>query len=212
LRILDLFCKAGGAAMGYSRAFPDAEIVGIDHEPQPRYPFTFVREDAYSVLRDQAWCASFDLIHASPPCQRYSIAGRIHGSGHHPNLVPTVRYRLQKVGRPWIIENVPGAPLHDPVMVCGLALNLGVKRHRLFESNMPLRGTTCPKGHPGVWVSVFGHAVKGRGTRDSRPDHGRGHASDAMDIDWMTLDELSEAVPPAYTHFIGSQIDYLDTW
>lgn len=207
MRILDLFCKAGGAAAGYARAFPGAEIVGVDHAPQPRYPFTFVREDVYSVLRDVAWCQSFDLIHASPPCQRYSIANRIHG-GLHPNLVPTVRYRLGKVGRPWIIENVPGAPLIDPVVVCGLALHLGVKRHRLFESNMPLRGTVCPKGHPGQWVTVFGHAVKGR----RATDHGRAVAGAAMGIDWMTLDELSEAVPPAYTHFLGSQIDYLDTW
>jgi DNA (cytosine-5)-methyltransferase 1 len=210
LRVLDLFCGAGGASAGYRRSFPACEIIGVDNSPQPRYPYTFLKEDAYAALRDVEWCRTFDLIHASPPCQRYSVAGRIHGSGHHPNLIPTVRYRLQKVGVPWVIENVPGAPLHNPVLVCGRALNLGVRRHRLFESNLPLVGTGCPKGHPGDWVSVFGHTVLNRGHNRVEQTVARGRA--AMQIDWMTLDELSEAIPPAYTEFIGFQLTHLDRW
>jgi DNA (cytosine-5)-methyltransferase 1 len=231
-RLLDLFCGAGGAAMGYHRAGFD--VVGVDIRPQPNYPFEFVQWDALEYLRD--WrcppdCISdvFDAIHASPPCQAYSVANNIHQHAH-PDLLPATRELLQQTGLPWVIENVPGAPMHqglpslfDPerwgVLVCGLHFpDLNVKRHRLFESNFPLEGTPpCPIGHPGDWLLVFGHTVLERsgqidrntpsgGPRYRRRHVGTDRGREAMGIDWMNRDELSEAIPPAYTEFIGKQL------
>jgi len=217
MKLLDLFCGAGGCAVGYHRAgFTD--IVGVDIEPQPRYPFTFVQADALEYLA--AHGREFDAIHASPPCQAYSVAKNIHGSGHrHPDLVGPVRELLEATGKPWVIENVVGAPLECPVEVCGLALGLRVKRHRWFESSVFLFGTTC-RNHASDYVIVFGGGAKGRGKTIGRTAKGgpmirrpfvpHEEASVAMGIDWMIRDELSQAVPPAYTEFIGRQlIDWL---
>ena len=208
-RLLDLFCGGGGAAMGYHRAGFD--VTGVDIAPQPRYPFTFVQADALTFPLD-----GFDAIHASPPCQAYSIANNIHGNTEHPDLLPATRARLEAWGGPWVIENVPGSPMHHYVTVCGLALGLGVKRHRWFESNVGLLVPPCPHGHPGDWVSVFGHTVlerghvigkaKGGGNRIKRKHLGVERGRQAMGIDWMTREELSEAIPPAYTEHIGRQL------
>lgn len=209
--LLDLFCGAGGAAMGYYRAGFD--VVGVDIKKQPRYPFEFVQGDA---LRPPVDLGRFDAIHASPPCQRYSVANNIHGETSHPDYVPATRALLQVTGKPWIIENVPRAPLFQPVTLCGLAFNLGVKRHRLFESSVLLLGTICPPGHPGDWVSIFGHTVLERspavartlknGPIYRRKHLGTDHGRRAMGIEWMSREELSEAIPPAYTEFIGRQL------
>jgi DNA (cytosine-5)-methyltransferase 1 len=217
--LLDLFCGAGGAAVGYHRAGFD--VVGVDILPQPRYPFEFIQGDALTPPVD---FAAFDVVHASPPCQAYTVANNIH-QADHPNLVPPTRQMLRAVGLPWVIENVPGSPLHvgqdtlfDPgvngVLVCGRAFpELNVKRHRLFESNVPLRGTTCPPGHPGDWLLIFGHTVLERGYVAGKAKGGgnvirRKHTTtergrEAMGISWMNRDELSEAIPPAYTEFVG---------
>jgi DNA (cytosine-5)-methyltransferase 1 len=207
--------------MGYAQA-GFTEIVGVDIEPQPNYPFDFIQGDA---LRPPVRLEDFDLIHASPPCQAYTVANNIW-QRDHPDLLPDTRAMLRESGRPWIIENVPGAPMHigpgslfEPdrhgVIVCGLALGLNVKRHRLFEADFPLRGTHCPPGHPGDWLLVFGHTVlergkqigvaKGGGPVIRRKHVGTDRGREAMGIDWMTRDELSEAIPPAYTKFIGEQ-------
>jgi DNA (cytosine-5)-methyltransferase 1 len=223
---LDLFCGAGGSAVGYSRA--GFEVVGVDIAPQPHYPFEFHQADAlaflssayaivgrellqYVVLRDM----HFDAIHASPPCQAYTVARRIHGVGDHPDLLAVTRDLLEATRLPWVIENVPGAPMRPDVICCGLAFGLGVKRHRLFESNRPMWGAPqCPHGHPGDWVTVFGHTVIGR-SRRTHAETGRKqsyiHLStdrgrEAMGIDWMTRDELSQAIPPVYAEFIGRQL------
>ncbi len=129
--LLDLFCGQGGSAMGYHRA--GYEIVGVDRAAQPRFPFRFIQADALEFL---ACCrvSAFDLIHASPPCQRYSRAQVLHGR-EHPDLVPATREALVASGRPWVIENVVGAPLVHPVMLCGLMFGLKVFRHRLFETD-----------------------------------------------------------------------------
>lgn len=216
-KLLDLFCGAGGCAMGYSRAGFD--VYGVDIRPQPNYPFDMTVEDALSFVRRAG--AMFDVIHASPPCQRYSVAGNIAGADNHPDLVPSVREALTRAGCPWVIENVPGSPLVFPVLLCGLALGLGVKRHRLFESSLLLFGTTCPEGHRGDYLSVFGHGaqekVGGKGwvtvygggapkTADKRRRASAELARKAMGIDWMARDELSQAIPPAYTEFIGRQL------
>lgn len=208
-RLLDLFCCAGGAAMGYHRAGFD--VVGVDIKPQPNYPFEFVQADALSYPLN-----GFDAIHASPPCQRYTAASPLQGNDH-PDLLPVVRAHLAGSGVPYVIENVPGAPLINPTTLCGLALGLNVKRHRLFESNIALFGTQCPKGHPGDWLIVFGYSAlrrsKGAGTGPKK-DRGKSKGKSvpheeaclAMGIDWMTRMELSQAIPPAYAEYLGRQL------
>lgn len=211
-RLLDLFCGAGGASAGYHRA--GFELVGVDHKPQPRYPLEFHQADALAFVWEHG--QEFDVIHASPPCQRYSVANNIHKRTDHPDLICPVRAALIATNRPYVIENVPGAPLLSPALVCGLAVGCNVKRHRLFESNLLLRSTVCPKGHPGDWLLVFGHTVldrghvvgraPGGGPKIKRRHVGTDRGREAMGIPWMNRDELSEAIPPAYTHFIGEQI------
>jgi DNA (cytosine-5)-methyltransferase 1 len=208
-RLLDLYCGAGGAAVGYHRA--GFEVMGVDINPQPRYPFEFHQADALTFPLD-----GYDAIHASPPCQAYSIANNIHARDDHPDLLPATRSLLEATGLPYVIENVPGAPMNNWVILCGQALGVGVKRHRWFESNIGLLVPPCPHGHPGDWVSVFGHTVlsrghvigkaKGGGNRIARQHLGTDVGREAMGIDWMTRDELSEAIPPAYTQHIGEQL------
>lgn len=157
----------------------------------------------------------FDLIHASPPCQAYTVANNVHKKTH-PDLLPETRERLRTSGVPWVIENVPGAPMDSFALVCGLALGLNVKRHRQFESSHALMSTTCPHGHPGDWLLVFGQSVMERGhvVRQTPAGHNTTHRKhtttargrEAMGIDWMNRDELSEAIPPAYTEYIGNQL------
>ena len=211
-KLLDLFCCAGGAAKGYHDAGFD--VVGVDINRQPRYPFEFIQADCLTL--DPAFVRSFDAIHASPPCQKYTAAAPLQGRAHL-DLIPGTREMLHQSGRPYIIENVPGAPLINPTTICGLALGCNVKRHRLFESNVLLFGTQCPKGHPGDWLIVFGysalHRSRGQGTgpkKDRGKSKGKSaaHAETcaAMGIDWMSRTELSQAIPPAYTRFIGRQL------
>jgi DNA (cytosine-5)-methyltransferase 1 len=218
-RLLDLFCGAGGAAMGYHRAGFD--VIGVDIAPQPRYPFKFIQADALELLDNAehgiGWYLEgigecFDAVHASPPCQRYSVANNIHQREDHPDLVGRTRELLQATGLPYVIENVPGAPLEHAVTICGLTLGLNVKRHRLFECSFPVMVYPCGR-HEGDWLLVFGHTVlnrghvigkaKGGGNRIKRTHQGTDAGRAAMGIDWMTRDELSEAIPPAYTEHIG---------
>lgn len=216
MRLLDLFCGAGGAADGYRRA-GFTEIVGVDNKPQPRYPFTFVQADALAPPLD---LGAFDAIHASPPCQHYS-AGKNMWKGklpddRHPDLVAPVRELLRATGLPYVIENVVGAPLENAVTLCGDMFGLGVKRHRLFETSFFIwNPPVCRSSHPDFVVSVFGGGALSR-TPKNGWTNGTGNfmqrrvhvaheqAKVAMGIDWMTRDELSEAIPPAYTEYIGS--------
>lgn len=211
-RLLDLFCGAGGAAMGYYRA--GFEVVGVDIKPQPRYPFEFINYDALAFVASHGH--EFDAIHASPPCQKHTAAAPLQGRTH-VDLIPDTRRLLHGVKLPYVIENVPGAPLVSPVTVCGLSLGQNVKRHRLFESNFSLLGTACPKGHYGDWLIVFGYSAlrrsQGAGTGPKK-DRGKSkgktvphaEACAAMGIDWMSRMELSQAIPPAYTEYIGKQL------
>jgi DNA (cytosine-5)-methyltransferase 1 len=200
VRILDLFCGAGGAAMGYHRAFPDAEIVGVDLHPQPRYPFSFVQADAMTFDLD-----GFDFIHASPPCQSFSFASLFHAGTQdkYPDLIDPTRQRLLAAGVPHVIENVPGAPIRQDVLLCGEMFGLRVHRHRYFEvhgflvmqaphSKHNLRGAdhNCHI-EEGVTRIVAGHFSD------------LADAGDAMGIDWMNHRELAESIPPAYTEHIG---------
>lgn len=211
-RLLDLFCGAGGAAMGYYRA--GFHVVGVDINPQPHYPFEFIQADALNVLACTSLPDSsrgpFDAIHASPPCQAYSRAGALRTEKRsHPDLVGKTRDHLIASGLPYVIENVPGAPLIDPVQLCGTAFGLGgpdwdLQRHRLFETNFSLRSLGCQHSKPAI--SVVGHGA----TKATRERLGRNpmiaEKRTAMGIDWMNRDELSEAIPPAYTKYIGFQL------
>jgi len=210
-RLLDLFCGAGGAAMGYHRA--GFEVVGVDIEPQPNFPFEFVQADA---LDPPVFYDEFDAIHASPPCQAYSVANNIHGRTDHPDLIGQTRELLLATGLPYVIENVPGAPLRSPYTICGLTLGLNVKRHRLFETSFPMMVYPCHSNHAGDWLLVFGHTVlnrgkvvgkaKGGGNTIKRTHQGTDAGREAMGIDWMNRDELSEAIPPAYTEHVGNYL------
>lgn len=201
--------------MGYHRAFPDAQIVGVDINPQPRYPFTFVQADALDVLRTPAWLHAFDFVHASPPCQRYSVLAKRNGNADAwPDLVGPVREGLAGRGIPFVIENVEGAPLIDPVMLCGTMFpGLRVLRHRLFECH---GFTPTQPAHP-THPLVFTHDKRKPhyGTLDQDTAFvqvtGGGNCTvankrAAMGVEWMTGAEANEAIPPAYTEWIGQQL------
>jgi DNA (cytosine-5)-methyltransferase 1 len=205
-RVLDLFCGAGGASEGYRRA--GFEVVGVDISSQPRYPFEFYQADALDFPVD-----GFDLIHASPPCQAYSDLAKRNGNAHMwPKLVEPIRQKLIDSGTPYVIENVEGCPLIDPVTLCGTMFpGLRVLRHRLFEASFPIVQPRCAK-HP----LVFTHDKRKRhyGMLDQNTSFvqvtGGGNCSianarDAMGIAWMNKHELNESIPPAYTQYIGEQ-------
>ena len=205
-RVLDLFCGAGGAAMGLHLAWPEAEIVGVDIKPQPRYPFQFVQADAMTFPLE-----GFDFIWASPPCQRYSPgAGKWGTQGNHPHLIPAVRERLVPTGIHYVIENIAAARRHllCPVMLCGTHFDLGVFRHRMFEASYILR-EPAHRAHigkigDGKYHTVTGHAG-GSSKRDGWKNGGTAEWRTAMGIDWMTGNELAEAIPPAYSEYIARQ-------
>lgn len=190
--------------MGYYRAGFD--VVGVDIAPQPRYPFAFHQGDALE------YCAAhgheFDVIHASPPCQRYTVGRKIHNSGErHPDLVGPTREALRSTGKPFVIENVPGAPLLSPVVLCGTMFGLCVFRHRLFESNHLLLVPAHPK-HDGATGASDGYSTLARGRNGYICVAGhnfiREEGAIAMGIDWMaTRYQLAQAIPPAYTSYIG---------
>jgi DNA (cytosine-5)-methyltransferase 1 len=195
-RVLDLFCGAGGAGYGYYLG--GCEVTGVDIEDQPGYPFDFVQADALTFPLE-----GFDLIHASPPCQQYSSASapyRKQGR-EYPDLIAPVRERLISSGIPWVIENVEGAPLERPVMLCGTMLGLQVYRHRLFECSFPVEQPAHPDhlwyADKQQWDANGGHirpSMRLGGNEDSRA---------AMGISWMTGAELQQAVPPAFTRYIA---------
>lgn len=195
---LDLFCGAGGASMGLHRAGFD--VVGVDVRPQPRYPFLFVQADATQPPFD---LAAFDFIWASPPCQAFTLAQRIQGNDH-PDLIEPVRVMLAASGRPYAIENVTGAPLRRPIELCGAMFGLRTYRHRLFETSFP-----CPQPWHHAHELIAPTAKMGRRVQDGEFIHVVGNfsgveiAREAMGIDWMARDELSEAIPPAYGEFVA---------
>jgi len=205
-RLLDLFCGAGGCSVGYARA--GFEVVGVDIGHQPRYPFEFYCADAMHFPLD-----GFDWVHASPPCQRYSRTKVIHGNPErHPDLIADLRKRLLDNGKPFIIENVPDAPLLNPLMLCGTMFDgLKVYRHRMFEFGLTKKNPVAPrecnhthrmgksKGEyhtleKSPFITCVGHNFQAKSGRI------------AMQIDWMTRQEMSQAIPPAYTEYIGRAV------
>ncbi len=204
--------------MGYHRA--GFEVVGVDINPQPNYPFTFERADALEALRVYpVERLGFDAIHASPPCQAFTAYKHTGNVGEYPDMIAPVRELLQATGLPWVIENVERAPLNDPLLLCGTMFDppMEIQRHRLFESNVLLEPPTWPCRH-----MLNGRDRYPGGRSKERTGNSRGLVrgtieigtwdisldvqQEAMGIDWMTLEELSEAIPPAYTEMIGHQL------
>lgn len=217
-RLLDLFCCAGGAAMGYHRA--GFEVVGVDLNPQPRYPFEFHQADAIAYVREHAH--EFDVIHASPPCQAFSKTRTLHNN-EHPDLVDATREALIATGKPYIIENVVGAPLRDPLTLCGTEFDLTapdvdgvplkVIRHRLFESNVALHGNGGCRHDPAVLTaSIYGAGGGWTPTQRDSPTRRGGYVPHTdvcralLGVDWTTKHELSQVVPPAFTEHLGRQL------
>lgn len=208
MRLLDLYCGAGGAAVGYHRA--GFEVVGVDLNPQPNFPYEFIAGDALLTLMamiEDGRVRDFDAIHASPPCQAFSLATAYHGTqANHPDLIEPTRSLLSETGLPWVIENVPGAPIRKDVLLCGEMFGLRVHRHRYFECDgFPVTRPPHPrhrlKGAMHNCHIEEGHARLVAGNYSNHAD-----ASEAMGIDWMTRKELAQAIPPAYTVWMGVRL------
>lgn len=192
--ILDLFCGAGGAAMGLHRA--GFEVMGVDLVNQPRYPFEFHQADALTYPLD-----GFDAYWASPPCQRFTV---MRWSDNHPDLLTPIRPMLERTGKPYIIENVPGAPMRKDAVLCGSAFNLRVRRHRWFESNVPLVSSGCFHEQQGRPITVTGHGG-GRPHRHSWKGV-RSEWPAIMRMPWATPEECTQAIPPCYSEYLGIQL------
>ena len=222
-KLLDCCCKAGGASMGYYNA--GFEVVGVDIEPQPNYPFEFIRGDVLKILKDDEFISQFSIITCSPPCQKYSRLKYLSGNvekwdEEHVDLVGPVRELLQKTGKPYVIENVSGAPLIDPITLYGSQFpNMYTQRPRLFESNIPLKAPDAPVVRHKTLKLGEGPAEDGYITvAGKKPPKGMNEIQAKLyygfalgGIDWMSLEELTQAIPPIYCNFIGKQlIEYLD--
>jgi DNA (cytosine-5)-methyltransferase 1 len=217
VRLLDLYCKAGGASKGYADA--GFEVVGIDIKKQKRYPFEFIQADCLEILQDLDYLRTFDVIAASPPCQTHSRTKHLRdaqgGTTTKVDLIPQTREALIASGKPYVIENVPGAPLIKPVQFCGSSFGLKVRRHRLFESNLELTGSVCKHKEQGKPIGVYGamnDTAQGLDKTTGKYVIGGStaktveEARQAMGIEWMIWGELVEAIPPVYTHTIGKQL------
>lgn len=202
MRALDLFCCGGGASMGLYQAGFD--VVGVDIAPQPKYPFKFYQADAMTFPLD-----GFDFIWASPPCQGYSHLTPETNKGDYQKLIPALRERLQESGIPYCIENVAGAKkeLINPVMLCGSMFGLRTQRHRYFEASFSF---SAPRGcdHTEIPLLV---TTASKASREKRFKLGMkpksvSNAMEAYGIDWMGFKELKEAIPPAYSRYIGEHL------
>lgn len=203
MKLLDLFCGAGGAAKGYHDA--GFEITGVDIKPQPNYPYKFIQADALEYSLED-----YDAIHASPPCQFATAYKRNRGHVKPAiNLIPQTRERLRQAGVPYVIENVEGARDHllSPIMLCGSSFGLDIRRHRLFETNFLVPGVPCDH----KWQTPRFPSPKNRENLRCTVEIGvwripKEQQRRAMQIDWMSIPELSQAIPPAYTWYIGTHL------
>jgi DNA (cytosine-5)-methyltransferase 1 len=203
-KLLDLFCGAGGCSVGYHRAGFD--VTGVDLAPQKNYPLEFHQADALEFLAEHG--GKFDAIHASPPCQAYSVAAQSERNAGkvYPDLLAPTRDALESTGKPWVIENVPGAPMRADFQICGCQMGLKLRRERWFETSWRAFSMMPTHHHEGPVVSVVGHGTPSwvREQLGYNPTIADYRA--AMGIDWMNRNELSQAIPPAYTEHIGRQL------
>jgi len=202
IKCLDLFCCQGGAGMGYKNA--GFEVVGVDIEPQPNYPFEFVQADALEYLENHGH--EFDLIHASPPCQGYSHLTPKDHKDNHEKLIDKLRVLLKQIGKPYIIENVAGAKheLENPIMLCGSMFNLRCQRHRFFETSFALDvEMKCDHSEIPLLVTTASKASRELRQKLGMKPKTVKNAPLAYGIDWMNFDGLKECIPPAYTEWIG---------
>jgi hypothetical protein len=202
--ILDAFCGAGGCTKGYQRN--GFKVLGVDLNDQPNYcGDEFVKDDALHYLRNMP-AGRFAGIHASPPCQLYSTLRHL-SDNEHPDLVAETRRLIQATGLPYVIENVVGAPLENPIMLCGSSFGLGVRRHRLFETNFSAMAMPCAHSQQPARYRVYEHGRWYMSPFAKVYGSGGGKAMDewpaAMGIDWMSPRELAQAIPPAYTEHVG---------
>jgi len=218
MKLLDLYCCAGGAAKGYADA--GFEVVGVDIGPQPNYPFEFHQADAIEFVKEHGH--EFDAIHASPPCQTFSRTKTLHGN-EHPDLIEPTRDALVASGKPWVMENVVGAPLIDTIKLSGQHFNmtapdvdgvpLKLVRHRLFESNIVLRVPDSFHENRHVQTaSVYGAGGGWTPKHRDNPDRRGGYIPHTdvikrlMGIDWMSKHEMSQSIPPVFTEWVGRQL------
>jgi len=202
-KLLDLYCGGGGASFGYELAGWD--VVGVDIDPQPKYRGKFIQADAIEYLK--AHYTEFDAVHASPPCQAYSMASmQFRKAGkEYVDLIKITRNELIKTGLPYIIENVPGAPLHNPILLCGAMFGIRTYRHRLFESNIEIEQPEHPK-------HIAPNAKMGRRVKDGEYIQYVGHFSGVKMVQeftglyWLGGKELAQSIPPQYTKYIGEQL------
>ena len=204
MKALDLFCCAGGASMGLHRAGFD--VTGVDIAPQPRYPFTFIQGDAL-----EADLTGYDFIWASPPCLAYTVAGQNYrrDGKEYPDLIAATRAKLEASGLPWVMENVPGSPLTNAIVLCGSIFGLPIVRHRIFEANFHI-GLVPPCQHDKNPITVCGHGTPkwvadGRRKKGLHPNPSIAEKRNAMGIDWTNRGELSQSIPPAYSQFIAER-------
>lgn len=202
-KLLDLFCGAGGCSAGYAAAGFD--VTGVDLHPMPNHPHDFIQADALEVLSDLTYVRSFDAVHASPPCQAYTPLKALSPDKTYPDLIAATRDGLEVAGVPYVIENVMAAPLSGIVLRGGM-FGLRTYRHRRFESSIALTAPTHPKHvtrtatkrRRELWDQGWHVSITG--------DVGTYLGPEAMGIDWMTGNELSQAIPPAYTEHVGRQL------
>lgn len=206
--LIDLYCGPGGTSVGYWEA--GFEVIGVDSKQQPSYPFAFILADTFDPAVFRLLLAA-DAVAASPPCQHYSrAAGRWSNQESHPALIPPTRNLLLATELPYIMENVEGAPLIDPVRICATAFGrrLRIVRHRLFESNIPLKGTSCHHVRSD-YFSVFSHGgklVRARGGSGIPGYIPRDTTAKHMGTPWMRNEEMSQAIPPYSTRYLGRQL------
>ena len=217
MKLLDLFCGVGGASVGYAQA--GFEVHGVDLKHGKRYPFTYLRADVLDIFKDDAFINQFDVIHASPPCQTHSITKHLRnaqgGSTSKLDLIPETRAALIASGKPYVIENVVGSPLIDAIQLCGSSFDLKVRRHRLFESNMDLKGSICDHKTQGKPIGVYGsmgdqpqglNKANGKYVYGGQVARTIQEAQNAMGMDWGIWSEIKEAIPPAFTKYLGHQL------
>lgn len=203
MKLLDLYCCGGGAAKGYANA--GFEVTGVDITPQPKYPYEFVLSDAIEYVKNNYH--KFDAIHASPPCQKFTKAGKEHRKNGkvYDDFLELTRDTLKEIGIPYIIENVPDAPMENPIQLCGSMFGLKTYRHRLFESNINLVAPSHPT-HIAKNTKMGRAPVEGEFIQVVGHFSGVPFAQQAMGIDWLGQKELAQAIPPAYTEYLGYQL------